>query len=315
MAGAIRMDKGCFCISANTERVFEAVRYNHTASNDANMIKIRTNSCIIRLFHGDKIYSPEIILSNNKMDNYIKNFDLFKNSIVYNFNLGNGGIGDCIKFFMIALESCIKSNTRLYYKINNIEIEKYIKLKYDKMYINENTIKQLEYVEQVSPIMYYSNCYYDYSIDIKDVFYFTDDVIINCNKLFPSEITSYISIHLRLGDKYLELEDKRNVQCVNDARQYSEEKIYKFIEENCNKNIFFCCDNNTYKLKIKEKYNNIIITKCDIGHTCFSTTSKQQVLDAITEFYILTNSELIYGASNSGFSIVASKFNNIPLIT
>ena len=39
-----------------------------------------------------------------------------------------------------------------------------------------------------------------------------------------------------------------------------------------------------------------------------------QILDAITEFYILTNSEIIFAGSRSGFSMVASKINNIPLI-
>jgi hypothetical protein len=49
-----------------------------------------------------------------------------------------------------------------------------------------------------------------------------------------------------------------------------------------------------------------------IGHTSFSNTTKKQVLDAVTEFYILTKSDMIYGITNSGFSLMASKFNNIP---
>lgn len=247
------------------------------------------------------------------MDIYINNYDLFNKIIIYNFEMGDGGIGDCIKFFMFILDSCIKNNTRLYYKNNNIEIEKYIKLIYDKMYIDEDKIKQLDCVEIVKPEIYYSTINYNYSIDIKDVFYFTNEVKINCKNLFPQDIINYISIHLRLGDKYLETE-KQFVLCKEDIRNFSEEKIHKFIEENYNKNIFFCCDNNKYKFKIKEKYNNIIITNCDIGHTSLSNTTKKQVLDGITEFYILTNSKMIFGASSSGFSIIASKFNNIPLI-
>lgn len=74
------------------------------------------------------------------MDIYINNYESLKNNVVYNFNIGDGGIGDCIKFFMFILESCMKTNTRLYYKQNNIEIEKYIRLKYDKMYITEDII-------------------------------------------------------------------------------------------------------------------------------------------------------------------------------
>lgn len=247
------------------------------------------------------------------MDNYINKYDSFTKQIVYNFTLGYGGIGDCIKFFMFILESCMKNNTRLYYKINNIDIEKYIRLKYDKMYINEHMIKKLKRVDIVDPTMFYSSVNYNYTIDIKDVFYFTDEIKINCKYLFPSDITTYISIHLRLGDKYLET-DKQYVVCKDDARSFSEEKIYKFIEENSNKNIFFCCDNKNYKLQLKERYSNLIITNCDIGHSSLSNTTNKQILDSITEFYILTNSEMIFGASYSGYSIIAAKFNNILLI-
>lgn len=253
------------------------------------------------------------------MELYMSKYDSFNNKIVYDFRLGDGGIGDCIKFFMFILTSCMKNNTKLYYLKNNIEIEKYIKLRYDKMYIDETQAKELELVTFVKPQTYYFKNNYDWSIKINDVFYFTDEIQINSRVLFPLDISNYISIHLRLGDKYLETE-KKYVICKEDARIFSEEKIYKFIEENSDKNIFFCCDNNEYKLKIKEKYNNIIITNCDIGHTSFSNTTTKQILDGITEFYILTKSEMIYTVSNnnqsdySGFSLIASKFNNIPLI-
>lgn len=181
------------------------------------------------------------------------------------------------------------------------------------MYITSEMIQQLDDAKITVPSNYYSSINYDYSINIKDVFYFTDEIKINSKYLFPLNNNNYISIHLRLGDKYLET-DKAYVLCKGDTRSFSEEKIYEFIEKNYGKNIFFCCDNNEYKLKIKEKYNNVIITNCDIGHVSLSNTTKKQIIDAITEFYILTNSKLIFAASNSGFSIVASKFNNIPLL-
>jgi hypothetical protein len=285
------------------------------------------------------------------MEIYIKNYELYNNIVVYNFNLGDGGIGDNIKFFMIVLESCMKNNKRLYYMKNNIDIEKYIKLKYEIMYVNRDIImnllkkrerslkenamnlskqsgdkelfsgvqmkenaKKLDSIEIVKPYMFYSSInHYNYSLNINDVFYFTDQVKINSKCLFPQDIHNYISIHLRLGDKYLET-NKIYIQCKDDTRFFSEEKIDKFIEENSNQNIFFCCDNMSYKLKLKKKYNNIIITNCDIGHTSLKNTKPKQVLDAITELYILTNSKMIFAASESGFSVIASLFNNIPLI-
>lgn len=103
----------------------------------------------------------------------------------------------------------------------------------------------------------------------------------------------YISIHLRLGDKFLET-DKRFVQFKRDKRSYSEENIYNFIENNNDKNIIFFCDNYNYKSKIKKKYKKVIITGAEIGHTSLYNTTNKQVLDAVTEFYILSNSMLIY---------------------
>lgn len=172
------------------------------------------------------------------MEDYMKKYESFDKIIVYDFQLGYGGIGDNIKFFIFILEMCIKNNKRLYYKINNIEIEKYIKLKYYMMYIDEDMIGKLDCVEVVIPLMFYSSIHYNFTIDVNKVFYFTDEVKINSKLLFPKDIDDYISIHLRLGDKHLETE-KKYIQCPEDKRDFSEEKINNFIEENYNKNIFF----------------------------------------------------------------------------
>jgi hypothetical protein len=247
------------------------------------------------------------------MDKYINKYSRFNKKIIYNFRQGDGGIGDCIKYFMIILEVCIRNNIRLYYIKNNIAIEDYIKLRYTIMYIDADKIKNLENAEMVRPYNFYKIKEYNFSIDIKDVFLFSEEVILNSTYIFPQDITNYISIHLRLGDFYLET-DPRYVVSKMDKRDFSEEKLYRYIEENKTKNIFFCCDNNNYRQQLKAKYNDIIISNSQIGHSSLFNTTKKQVLDAITELYILTKSETIYSASYSGFSIIASKFNNIPLI-
>lgn len=246
------------------------------------------------------------------MDKYLSNYENHDTICVYDFNLGDGGIGDCIKFFMITLEICMNNNRRLYYKRNYIEIENYIQLTHDKMYIDDAGIKQLESVQIINPCDLYGMVSYDYSIAINNVFYFTNEVKTNREVLFPIVDADYISIHLRLGDKHLET-DEQFIACKHDVRQFDEEALHKFIEEHSNERIFFCCDNNAYKRKLITKFNNIITVNSDIGHTSLSNTTRRQVLDAVTEFYILTESKLIFSASESGFSIVASKFNNIPL--
>lgn len=252
------------------------------------------------------------------MENYINNYNLYNDIIVYDFNIWSGGIGDCIKYFMYILDSCIRNNIKLHYKKNNIELENYIKLKYPIMYINNNDI--LSDYKIVNPSTYYtfiSDSYSEnnngYCINISDVFYFSREVIENSQHIFPPYITDYLSIHLRLGDKFLELE-KELIHCKEDTRNFSEDKINQIIEENNDKYIFFCCDNNSFRQNMKEKYNNLVISNGDIGHTSYKITSNKQILDTITEFYILTKSNKIFGASQSGFSIVAANFYNIPYV-
>ena len=247
------------------------------------------------------------------MDTYIDRYNTFHHIIVYNFEIKYGGIGDNIKFFMYVLDQCIKNQKRLYYKKNNIHLEQFLKLKHDCMYIDQPSIDLLCDAEIVTPNMFYNCAYYDYSVPLNEVFYFTDEVKLNSSLLFPLGKRNYVSIHLRLGDKHLET-DKQFVDSKSDVRVFSEESICKFIQDNSHENIFFCCDNNTYKSRLKEKYGNLITTDCDIGHTSFTNTTIKQVLDAVTEFYILSDSKLIFGASQSGFSHMAAKFNNIPLI-
>ena len=251
------------------------------------------------------------------MEEYIENYELYDKKIIYNFRVGNGGLGDYFNIFMCLLELCKKDKVRLYLKKNNIEQEKYIKLKYEKMYINEDSIRHLTNFEVVEPHMFYSHqdfIDFRFPMDVNKVFYFTDEVKINSTCFFPSDISNYISIHLRLGDKHLET-DRNYVLCTEDKRDFSEENICKFIEENYNENIFFCCDNNNYKSKIKNKYDKILVSNCDIGHTGLFNTSGKQILDSITEFYILTNSKTIVAASRSLFSLSASKFNNVNLLS
>lgn len=261
------------------------------------------------------------------MENYINNYDTFDKIVVYDFQLCRGGIADCIKYFSYALHLCMKHNIKLYYLKNNIPIEKYLKLKYDKMYIEKETISEsIEIKEEdipniksntyniVHPLIFWHTFSYDnLTIPLEEIFDFVDEIKINSKIMLLNNTNDYISIHLRLGDKYLET-DSNYIQCITDERSFDEEKLFHFIEnKDKNKNIVFFCDNNNYKLKIKNKYNNIIITNCNIGHTSLYNTTDNQVLDTITEFYLLANSKEIYKTSYSGFPVIASKFKNIPL--
>jgi hypothetical protein len=258
------------------------------------------------------------------MNDYIVNYPTFTKKIVYYFPpKHHGGIGDCIKFFMFTLQLCIQHNIQLYYQVTNSDLEKFLKLKYEMMYIRD--MKETRFINKddihnlqdhiyhiIQPHILYDMFEDDSLQNIQDVFYFSNEVLINSYKLY-SHSDNYISIHLRLGDKFLETE-QQFIQCYADTRKYIEDVLYSTIEENKDKNILFFCDNTQYKLKIKNKYDYVYITNSSIGHTAYYNTTEQQTLDAITEFYLISKSEKIYAVSKSGFSIIASCFENVPLI-
>jgi hypothetical protein len=94
-----------------------------------------------------------------------------------------GGLGDFMLFFRIILYHCIPYNKRLYFKKNNIEIENYIKLKYDIMYItDENTLDNYKILTPLMPYgpnKDYPVVYDKYNIYLNEIFYFSNEVIIN----------------------------------------------------------------------------------------------------------------------------------------
>ena len=270
------------------------------------------------------------------MEKYLKVYDTLNKNIIYDFRLGSGGVGDLTKFFMHLLNICIDKNIKIHYLINSTYVEKYLKLVHSKMYITSETISKYKnhVIQRPSDIdnmknhdyyiiepfalyesfraeenhNYHMKSYNAITIPLRELFYFSEEVKVHT--LLNN--TTYISLHLRMGDKYLET-DKQFVLCREDSRHFYEANICDFIEANQDKKILFCCDNNSYKLKLKKKYNQIMITDFVIGHTSLSNTTENEVLNALKEFYLLSNSEELYAASFGGFSIMASKFKQIPV--
>lgn len=266
---------------------------------------------------------------NISMEKYLLNYDNLQKKLVFKFGRTQGGIGDLTIYFLYLLRLCIDNNIKLYYLLLNNSVDDFIKIKYEQMYITPDKITNPVYIKNINELLNtQANTLYIIEPERlhsvhnvremlpclgQDLFYFTDEVKMKADLfIHNSNITNYISIHLRLGDKFLET-DVNYVRCPNDVRQYNETNLCNVIEQNADKNIIFFCDNNTYKLKMKDKYKFIHITDYAIGHTSLTNTTDLQVLNAITEFYLLTNSDHIYGASYSGFSFMASKMKNVPL--
>lgn len=247
-----------------------------------------------------------------------------RKKVVYHFDVGFGGIGDFFKFFVCLLDICIANNFDFYY-INTSPINNYVKTYNDKYYINNidtinfteiMTINELYNLKSDSYILVSPSSMY--SIDktipetlnkynFNDLFYFTDDIKNKAMEITNNE--KYISLHLRLGDLFLET-DKSFLQNPKDTRNYDENKIFNFIENNNTKTIYFFCDNVSYRNKIKQKYNYVKTTELSVGHTSLKNTQDIDFFNACVEFYILSQSEEIYMCSYSGFSLLASKFGN-----
>jgi hypothetical protein len=264
------------------------------------------------------------------MDDYLLNYDNLDTTVIFAFEVGDGGIGDLIKYFIYLLQYCIQNNIKIKYLLTNNPINNYLKLKYQQFYVTPsdiyyNNITQLNDISSVKPrrthlvkpyAMYshHSRVYNTINIPGSSIFYFTEEITNKASNFIRSisPTNNYIGIHLRLGDKYIETDAKFKA-VPHDVRVYNEQNIYKCIEDNKNTPMIFLCDNKQYALNIEYKYPHIAITNYDIGHTSYTNTTHEQIINTLSEFYLLAQSQHIYAASESGYSIMAAKFNNIPL--
>jgi hypothetical protein len=266
------------------------------------------------------------------MDEYLKKYDAMDRSVIFCFKVGNGGIGDLIKFFMGILYYCIKYDIKMYFA-NESNVGKYIKIRHPKMCIemkdvlNPVPVEHVDHLVNLTPGISYTveaglfygvfpfyqipEFPYDIGIPMNTIFEFTDDVKQNQSIILTTQVEHYTSIHLRLGDKFLET-DQNFVHCYEDERYYDPYKLHENVL-NANGPVLFFCDNEHFKQQLKQQYDKVVVTTGAIGHTSLTNTTDKQTLDAVTEFYILTKSTHIVICSYSGFSIMASKFNNIPV--
>ena len=135
------------------------------------------------------------------MDQYLQIYDSLEKIIIYDFNIGDGGIGDLIKFFMFLLNYCINNNIKIHYLVNDILIEKYLILKYKKFYIKNITntinINNLDDLGKISPMINYlikPFIFYNiFNIDtinlpINYIFEFSEDVIHNVQNILKTNM-------------------------------------------------------------------------------------------------------------------------------
>ena len=257
-----------------------------------------------------------------------KNMTLIKKEIIYVYEkVKNGGLGDFFKYLIFLLNFCIRHNIKFKLIIDH-PIKDYIKFKHPQMIMDKSNYpkgvhhvanfdeikaSKNKYFTVCDNIMYKYNVYQNLKkIKLRDLFTFSDAV--NKKAKSYTQDKEYSSIHLRLGDKFIE-NDKNYVKCKNDQRTFDENKLYDYIEHHKNDMMYFFCDNDPYRQKIKKMFNFINITNLKIRHISLTDTTDDECFNAVVEFAIMTNSKLIVAVSRSGFSILAASFNNVPLIT
>jgi len=249
------------------------------------------------------------------MEDYMRLRTLYTRKVIFKIPHFQGGIGDVIKYFLFLIQLSIQKRWKVYYAITDLKVNKWLKLRYPELYynvehpvylnnINNVGVPDLEYI--VNPhLLYGIFSYEDLYLKGSDVFEFAPEIV-ERSKVFPIE--KYRSLHIRLGDKFLEIPVEQN-QCITDARPFNQESVLECIQQN--PGILIFCDNLGYKTDLKEKYD-ILVTPFKIGHTCLPSTSDETIMDTLTEFYLLTRSQHIYSASDSGFPKMASNFYGVP---
>jgi hypothetical protein len=259
--------------------------------------------------------------------------------ILFRFPILSGGIGDMIKYFVCALDISKQYNMNMCIIEDENILSKYIILNDKEMYKSSSFFKDFKHIYSVSsissiktdietnkkhnedfvlqlvPSLFYDEPVYDIlkKYNLSDIFYFSNEVV-NLSKQISST-KDYVSIHIRRGDKFIETSSSFKA-VPHDERPFNEDKLSSIIEETHkeNKDILFFCDSMVFKKKIQKQYPFLTMTDFKIGHTSYTNTSDEQVLNTVCEFYLLSQSTKIIANCKSGFSTVATGFNNIPII-
>jgi len=250
------------------------------------------------------------------MEEYLVSRTTFSKKVIFMIPYFQGGIGDIIKYFLYLIQLCIEKRLKVYFAITDLKVNKWLKLKHPELYYTPHAVNVLQNICQldrlddtvdyiIQPHILYSTFSYE-QLYLKgsDVFLFAPEII-ERSKHFCLE--TYRSIHIRLGDKFLEIPIELN-QCITDVRTFNKDSVIDCIQKN--PGILVFCDNLAYKQTLQKNYQ-IELTPFKIGHTCLPSTSDDVILDTLTEFYILAKSQHIFISNDSGFPKMAANFYGV----
>jgi hypothetical protein len=233
-----------------------------------------------------------------------------------------GGIGDMIKYMMYFIEKfdklCQTSEDKFCINIEH-PIKNYLIFKNDN--INYSKYNRKEYDQILYTTTNFFNEYNDLDIETINFykyFNFTDEIYKKYNEIKPNN--NYETIHIRLGDKYLENTNRIGPLCNDDDRIKNKDENYyfdiigKIISESKN-DVILLSDNKNFKNNCKNKFNQLIINDINIIHTGNryedGTDYNKELIMTLSEFLLISNSSKVHALTYSGFSIIAHKILSI----
>lgn len=276
------------------------------------------------------------------MEEYISEYRNYDKKAAFYFKTSDdhcGGIGDYIKFLSFLVNMGMKYGIAVYcIDFGNVS-DQFLRLRYSEMHvgfeeISDNMVvfgasdrftKEEEFNElkpgvfnviHVASLFNFDGsqvsggCLFPSGIKLSDIFHFDSKVIENV----PSSLknTKYTSIHIRIGS-FAHLDPFYQAN----GSSFNKDRLDRFLRKvNNSRKVFLCTDDLALKRKLKSEYEDLLVTDFKPVHTGDIHADERGVLNTITDLLILANSEEIFIADDdrvSGFSVCASKFENISL--
>jgi hypothetical protein len=118
-------------------------------------------------------------------------------------------------------------------------------------------------------------------------------------KLFRGQ--KMVGLHIRRGDHKMSI--------VNSPLSLFIDKIKKELSIDIQTKFYVASDSQEEKLKLKELFGDAVIT----SFKGVRRDTEEGIMDALTELYILSSTQKIYGSLHSTYSMLAAKLSNIPI--
>ncbi len=282
---------------------------------------------------------------------------LNKTVIIHKHSNKCGGIGDFLRASLSFYSLCKKHN--FYYYIDfseNINLGKCFDTIPIPKHIYDNPIENLNLIGGLTNKIEFKK-YLDMFENIKKVYiikcnligFESNDSILNIKNSYCQEFLkpnekvlniinniytkynikseNYVSVHLRTGDKNIEINDGNITQNRRDIKYDISDSNIKIINNyikdfintyKINIPVVIHSDSVLLKKSLSELNNNFIILDLNIKHIAedIGLENEQYYLDTIAEFYLISQArEVLLPYHYSGFSHLASILGNKPIYT